>query len=299
MASSRVTQGMINTQFMRNLNTNLNRMDNLQNQLATGRRINKPSDDPVGISFAMRYRSELAANEQYQENVGAATSWLEYTDSTLGKANEIIQRVRELAVKGATGTNPEAAMDSIKSELEQLYGEMINIGNSDFNGKHVFNGQKTNLAPYTSEKAATTSTDNSDINFEIGAGVKLSVNVSGDRVFGSPEEDDNLFQVMNTLISGLEKNDNKAVNDALGKLDSRIDKFLGVRAEVGAKMNRVELAQDRLDNISSNLEMLQTKVEDVDVAVAITNLKTSQNVYQASLSVGAQIIRPSLVDFLR
>ena len=66
---TRITQTMINTQMVRNLGSNLNRMDNLQNQLATGRRINKPSDDPVGLSFAMRYRSELSANDQYQANV--------------------------------------------------------------------------------------------------------------------------------------------------------------------------------------------------------------------------------------
>ena len=95
---NRVTQNMLNTQFMRNLNTNLTRVQKLQDQLSSGRKINKPSDDPVGISFALRYRSELERNEQYQRNVDSALSWLSYSDKILGQAGDIIQRARELAV---------------------------------------------------------------------------------------------------------------------------------------------------------------------------------------------------------
>src|SRR5690349_15263638 len=153
MMSGRVTQSMMNTQLLRNLNHNLRNMNKLQNQLATGRTINRPSDDPVGLSFAMRYRSELSANDQYQENVDSAVSWLEYTDDTMDQANSVLQRVRELAVEGANGSNPQAALDAIKSEVEELYGQLVYIGNSNFNGKHVFNGQLTDVEPYTKADA--------------------------------------------------------------------------------------------------------------------------------------------------
>jgi flagellar hook-associated protein 3 FlgL len=299
MASTRITQGMINTQMIRNLGSNLNRMNDLQNQLASGRRINKPSDDPVGISYAMRYRSELASNDQYHDNVESATSWLEYTDSTLENAGDVLQRIRELNVQANNGSNPQSALDAIKNEVEQLYGELVSIGNSDFNGKHVFNGQKTDIGPYTDATAVTDVTDNEDIKFEIGVGVRVAVNVSGNKVFGSPEEPDSSFAVIQNLITSLGTGDFTGMNDALGKLDTRITTFLGVRSEIGAKMNRVQLADERLKDININLQTLQSNVEDVDVAEAMTNLKTSQNVYQASLSIGSQIIRPSLVDFLK
>lgn len=299
MTSTRVTQGMINTQFIGNLRSNLTRMDNMQNQLATGRRINKPSDDPVGLSFAMRYRSELSANDQYQANVGSATSWLEYTDSTLGKAGEVIQRIRELTVQGATGSSPQSARDAIQKEVSELYSELVNVGNSDFNGKHVFNGQKTDMAPYTAATAPNDNTDPLEILYEIGSGVRISVNIPGSDVFGGPDDDDNLFKVTQELIGLLGTDDTVGISNIIGRLDSRFEKFLGVRSEIGAKMNRIELSGDRLKDINANLQTLQTKVEDVDVSVAITNLKTAENVYQASLSVGAKIIQPSLVDFLR
>src|SRR5690554_3639497 len=108
--NGRVTQSMMNSQLLRNLNLNTNRMNVMQDQIATGKRINKPSDDPVGISYAMRYRSELASNEQYQGNVDSAISWLENTDTTLGQVGDALHRLRELTVKAANGTNPEDAL---------------------------------------------------------------------------------------------------------------------------------------------------------------------------------------------
>jgi flagellar hook-associated protein 3 FlgL len=296
---TRITQTMINTQMVRNLGSNLNRMDSLQNQLSTGRRINKPSDDPVGLSFAMRYRSELSANDQYQANVQSATSWLDYTDSTLDKTDEVLQRVRELTVKAANGTNSQTSEDAINSEMKQLYSQLVSLGNSDFNGKHVFNGQMTDIAPYTDANADTVDVDNASILYEIGAGVRLPVNITGDQVFGSSTDADNAFKVMKDLMTSISTSDIAGINNGLAQLDTRMESFLAVRADVGAKMNRVQLSDGRLKDISSNLQTLQSRVEDADVAETMTNLKTAQNVYQASLSVGAQIIRPSLVDFLR
>lgn len=297
--TSRITQGMLNTQLMRNLNANLGRLETTQNQLATGRRINRPSDDPVGISYAMRYRSEISANDQYIENVDSAISWLEITDSSLDQAGNVMQRVRELTVQAANGTNPQAALDAIESEVNQLYEQLVNIGNSEFNGKHIFNGQMTDIPPYTPATAGSIATDTGKIKFEIGVGVRIDANVSGDTIFGSQGTTDNAFQIMNDLKVALKAGDFQGISNTLGHMDSRINKFLEVRADVGAKMNRVQLSHGRLEDININLQSLQSKVEDADMAELITTLKTDENVYQASLSVGAKIIRPSLIDFLR
>ncbi|MDF2958970.1 MAG: flgL [Paenibacillus sp.] len=295
----RVTQGMLSTQFLRNLNNNMKGMDNLQNQLATGRRLNKPSDDPVGISFSMRYRSELSANEQYQSNTNSATSWMSFTDTVMNQAGEVIQKLREMAVKASNGTNPQAALDTMKAEASQLYEQMVDIGNSQFNGKYVFNGQLTDVKPYTLENAVNEESDTELINFEIGVGVKIAVNVTGNRVFGEQTDTDNMFKITQDFIKALGDGDFAAINKGVGDFDSRMNKFLDVRADIGAKMNRIELMDERLKDINLNVSSLQSKTEDADMAAVITNLKVAENVYQASLSTGAKIIQPSLVDFLR
>lgn len=298
--SNRVTQGMLNTQLLRNLNANLTRMDTNQNQLATGRRINKPSDDPVGISFAMRYRSELAANDQYQRNVDATVSFLDYTDTMLDQMGQVMQRARELAVEGANGTNSAESLDAMKTEIDQLYSQLVNIGNSQFNGKYVFNGQVTDQAPFPNpDDAANAVTDSGEIKFEIGAGVQIAMNKTATDIFGPSGNQNNAFQILKDLSAALGSGNQAGIQKSIDLMDQRTFNLLAARSDVGAKTNRIQLAEDRLKDISINLQSLQSKTEDADMSLVITNLKMDENVYQASLSAGSKLIQPSLVDFLR
>ncbi|OMF35836.1 flagellar biosynthesis protein FlgL [Paenibacillus sp. FSL H8-0548] len=318
--SFRVTQSMMNTQLLGNLNKNLNRLNTLQEQLSTGRKINKASDDPVGVTYALRYRSEIATNDQYRANADSALSQLEYMDTTVGQATDIMQRFRELVVKGANGTLEETSLNAIKTEVSQLYNQMIEIGNSQFNGKQMFNGELTDTKPYSTltleesidplavppqTKAYSNVTDTGKIQYELSPGMTMTTNVTGTEVFGDPivtEPDttsDNAFHLLRNAFEMLESGDQTGLSNMLGQIDSRLNSMLTKRAEVGARTNRVELVQSRLADVSLNLQELQSKIEDADLAEVITNITTEENVYQASLSAGAKIIQPSLLDFLR
>lgn len=296
---SRITQTMLNSQLLRNLNNNLGRMDVLQNQLSTGRKINKPSDDPVGISFSLRYRSELAANDQYQRNVDATVSYLDFTDTMLDQMGNVMQRARELAVQGANGTNSDESLNAMKTEIDQLYGQMTNIGNSKFNGKYVFNGQITDQPPFPDPNNPENAVTNSDeIQFEIGAGVKMAINKSAEQVFGASGLQNNAFQILKDLSASLGIHNQAGIQKSIELMDQRMNGILGARADVGAKTNRIQLAEDRLKDIGINITSLQSKTEDADMAEVITKLKMDENVYQSSLSAGTKLIQPTLLDFL-
>jgi flagellar hook-associated protein 3 FlgL len=296
----RVTQQMLSNNMLNNLRSNLSRMEKVQEQLSTGKTINRPSDDPVGLSYSMRYRSDLAANEQYQRNLNSANSWLEFGDTTVGQSVDVLQRARELAVQGANGTNPEQAREAIAAEVDQLFEQLREVANSKFNGKHVFNGQRTNQPPYEEENSyLSASFDTGKISFEVSRGVTVGVNLHAGEIFGEAGAEDNAFAALELLSSSLQSGDQDGIGQALGQLDSRLDQVLESWADLGARKNRVELIDNRLKDANTNIQSLLSKTEDANMAVVITNLKTEENVYQASLSAGARIIRPSLVDFLR
>lgn len=295
----RVTQGMLNDQLLRDYSNSLERMGKWQKELSSGKKINAPSDDPVGIGFSLRYRNDIAANEQYQKNTSSAMSWLEETDTTLGQVTDLWQRARELAVQGANSPNPDQAMDSIASEISQLYEELVQIGNTEFNGKYIFNGQKTDIPPYATADAATRQTETSSIRYEIGTGSILDINVTGEEVFGLSGDTLNMFQILKDLETALNNSDHAEVSNIIERIDLRMDSLLTTRADVGARVNRVELADNRLKDMNVSLNQLLSDTEDADIAQTITNLKTEESVYQSSLSTGARIIQPSLVDFIK
>ncbi|WP_084410935.1 flagellar hook-associated protein FlgL [Paenibacillus glacialis] len=302
----RITNNMLSSQLLTNLNRNAQAMSHTQEQLSTARKLNKPSDDPVGITYSLRYRSELSSNDQYQRNVDSAMSWLDHNDTVLGQAGDVVQRLRALTVQAATGTNPKSALDSIKAEVVQLKEQLVDIANSQLNGKYIFNGQTYDKKPYDTtlgepEKAVT---DVGTVNFVMGDSVIMPISVTGSSVFGEvsttvPDDSDNLFSVINRITNALDTENFSALSGELTNLDTRMETMLRFRSEIGAKTNRVELMQNRLSSLGVNLTDLQSKTEDADYAGTILQSKIQENIYNASLSAGSKIISPSLMDFLR
>ncbi|SFS85322.1 flagellar hook-associated protein FlgL [Paenibacillus sp. 453mf] len=304
----RVTSNMMSSTLMNNINRNAKQLNDTQIQMSTGMKINKPSDDPVGLTYALRYRTELNSNEQYQSNVDSAVSWLDYTDTVVSQTNEVLQRMRELTVMASNSTNPQDARESVRLEIGQLKEQLIEIGNSQLNGKYILNGQTYNQQPYNFPRDAEGISDTSgfasdmidtgDVNYAVGSGIELAINVSGNAIMGSAEEEDNVFAIADRLNQALADGDLEGISDELAQLDSRVDKLLAAQAGVGAKMNRVELMQNRLGDMEYNLTSLQSKTEDADYAELAVQSQIQENIYNATLSVGSKIISSSLVDFL-
>jgi flagellar hook-associated protein 3 FlgL len=297
---------MISDQMLSNLNRNLSRLQKVQWQMNTGKKIGKPSDDPVGINYSLRYRSDLVANEQYQRNLDSAMSWLENADSALNQLVNVLDRIRYLTVQAANGTNSDQSLDAIASEMEQLRDQLYEIANTQFNGKYIFNGQKTDQKPYPNPDDFTDNTmDNNaalwPIEFEVARGVIVQVNMHAREIFGENDDanSDNIFAVMERIIDALGAHDPEQVGAELGALDARMDKILQAWAVVGARYNRMELMNNRLQDDKLNVTTLLSKTEDADLAEVIINLKTEENIYRSSLAAGARIIQPSLLDFLR
>ncbi|WP_139996960.1 flagellar hook-associated protein FlgL [Paenibacillus paridis] len=299
----RITQGMMHSQLTRNINKNLNTMSGIQQQSSSGLKLNKASDDPVGITYSLRYRSELAANEQFQKNTDQALSWLDFSDSVISQAGDVMQRLKELATKAANGTNPQEALNAIQSEISELKTQLVDIANSKMNGKYIFNGETFNKIPYDTTDplfdAKTVQTDSGQVNYALGTNVTVGISLTGNQVFGDANSTNNVFAVLDRITSALINGDYSGVSAEIKNIENSYDTMLNARAQIGAKTNRVELMQARLADFNLSLTDMQSKVEDADLEQVLIDSTTSQTIYEASLSVGAKVISRSLVDFLR
>lgn len=285
----RVTQSMLSNNMLRNLSNNYNKMGKLQDQLTTQKRITRPSDDPVVAMLGLGYRDSLNKVQQYSRNISEATNWLDSTDDAISQGVKVLQRIRELTVQASNGTYEEGQRGAIAVEVDQLKKQLETIAQTQVGGKYIFNGENTNKAP------AAGNFSDGDIELEIFDGIKLNVNTKGSELFKS---------VFNTLDSLKSKLEDKTASDTdisgfLDTLDSEIDHFLKIQADVGAKQNRVDMMKDRLSSQETIATEIMSKNEDVEIEKVITELITQESVQRAALSVGARIIQPSLVDFLR
>lgn len=301
----RITNNMLINNMLSNLNTNLSRMNKYQNQLATGKKISLPSDDPIVASRALKLRTDVAEIEQYQRNVDDATSWMEITETTLAQMGEVMHRVRELTVQGGNGTSTPEDLDKARQEIEQLKVQITHLANTTYAGRYIFSGYKTDKPLMDENGVFLIDIANSEqINYEIGIGDDININVTGSDLFNNGTnaaiaDASSLIGTFDALIAALEAGDHSAVGSTLSQIDTDMNNILRVRSGVGARMNRLELTANRLGDDQINFTKLMSKNEDVDMAEAIMNLQNEENVYRASLSAGAKVIQPSLIDFLR
>lgn len=411
----RITNMMMANTLTRNMNNNLKNMNELQEQISTGRKINKPSDDPGGLVRSLRLRSDINANEQYLANISDSLSYMDTTESAMDNLTSVVNRVRELTVQAANGTNDDSALQSIAEELTQLRAQIRTISNSTYGSKYVFAGSNVTEAPCTEDGQWTG--NNTQLMREIGSQAKIPVNMdmktwfiqqgqsisgngattdistlpaspppsfqiqvdgdatahtvtldpigppvlnngtdiataiqtainaivqpgydyagvtvtydavngyvissastginSGVQITSAPNgdladdlklgianegtENAGIFAVMDQVINAVKSGSSDTTSDLLGKIDQKLDTLLTSRSIVGARTNRLEMQQIRLKNIDTSYTGLLSTNEDADMAEVSIKLQMQENVYNASLSVGAKIIQPSLIDFL-
>ena len=304
----RITNNMLINNMVSYIGNNLTRMNNYQSQLATGKKIQVPSDDPVVAARALKLRTDVAEIDQYKKNVNDAQSWLDMTEDSIANIGDVLQRTRELTVQGANGTSAVEDTQKISEEVKQLRTQLIQLGNSTYAGRYLFSGYKTDkkLLDGTTGKFVIDVQNTENIKYEIGIGDDININVAGGDLFNNGGIADStsatpgmLIDDFDKLITALDAGDHATVGNMLSNIDNDINNVLRIRADIGARSNRLELSSNRLDSDTTNFTKLMSENEDVDMVETIINLLNEENVYKASLSGGARIIQPSLVDFLR
>lgn len=292
----RVTQGMLAANSLKQISNSYNKLETLQNQLSTGKKITRPSDDPVVATKGMAYRSNLSEVNQYKRNLTEAQSWFDSSESGLEQVNSILQRTKELVVQGLNGTNESDDRQAIAREIEQLKLDYMQVGNTQVAGNYIFNGVNVG-APPISENASGMIESNINLDpfsVEVSKGIQLRVNIHSENIFGQ-----GAFDLMNNVQTAFEQNDVNSLKELSTQVDTQLSTLLAERSELGARSNRLELIENRLDSQEITATKMLSNNEDADIEKVITDLTVQESVHRAALGVGAQIIQPTLLDFLR
>ncbi|MCL1695824.1 flagellar hook-associated protein FlgL [Lysinibacillus sp. BPa_S21] len=314
----RVTQSMLSNNMLLNLNNSYGKMSKLQDQITSGSKITRPSDDPVIAVKGMGYRRDLGQVEQYTRNMNEVNNWIDTTDESLNQVGEQMKRVRELVIQAANDTNTPDERAKIKAEIDQIRQQIQDVGNTKIADRYIFSGTNTSKPLFV--EATPPNTDgtkiinsainapNGDVEIEVYDGIQMKVNTPGTELFG---DIDALMGKISNLLDP-ERLPGPATGEEIGealggfKTDSKSDditnmhnKILEAQADVGARQNRVELMENRLSIREVSVTKQMSENEDVDYAKAITEMVTQDAIHQAALSVGAKIIQQTLVDFIR
>jgi flagellar hook-associated protein 3 FlgL len=332
---TRITNAMLTTNYLSDMQTNLSTMSSLQSQLSSGKTIQSAADDPATAGKIMKLNRELSANTQFSTNISDATNWLDTTDTALGEAGNVLSRIRQLMVKAGNGSYGTDEISSIKDEVVSDVQQLGQVLNTSFNGNYIFGGTKSSSKPVTVDSngnmnladangnAITAATDPtsynqiaSDLNVEVSEGVKVTYNQNAAKLLQF--NDSNLtpsnvdaMSVLKNIVSDLgtlssssstTAQNNTALTDlngsTLNQMDSVINNFLSARSKVGAMENRMQSVSTTNTDQNYNMTSILSNAQDVDITEKTVEYSSAQTVYKAALQVSSTVLQKTLMDYL-
>jgi len=272
-----------------------------QQQLASGRRILKPSDDPVSAARALEISQSRSVNSQYLENQGYAKDSLRMVEGTLSSVTELITYVRTRAVEAGNGTLSQSELDSMASDLRAQYEQLRGLANTrDGQGNYLFSGYRLNDQPYPGTLGATSYQGDDGVRrIQVSASRVMPVSSPGDQVFGDGAS--GLFADLGNLITRLESGNFSStdVGTAVNAMDAALDQVLRERAGVGSQL--VEL--DALENVAGDYELQYAQslsnLQDLDYAEAVSRFSLQQTLLEAAQQSYVKVTGLSLFNYLR
>ncbi len=312
------------------------RLENLQMETATLKKLNRPSDDPVGAAKVLEVRTDKVNNEQFQVNARLAQAFLDNTDHALSELSEIVMRAKEIAINqsSSASSTPETRL-GVSEEVNQLYQRAVSTANRRIGDRYLFGGYRTTVPPVDAEGAYRG--DDGEMMVEVGREVFLGVNIPGHEVFNtnpataadrkafekppggqapanrtpaatdasaqasapSGPQNVNLFQQLKALKTGLLTGDVSIVRDSMDGLDSLLGKVVATRAKIGARIQSIEGNMSALDRHDITNAQLTSTIEDADMTRVVSDLAKEETVFKSSLASSKHLIQPTLLDFLR
>lgn len=302
----RLTNNMVIRNFVRNVSTTAGNVNKYQTQIQTGKSFEYASDSPIAAAKSIRYKSKIAQLEQNEKNIEDANELMKVTESALDSYNDILQRISELSVDAANGTRGDEEREAIAVEINQLKSEIVSIANTKYNGRYIFSGYETEKTLLNDDgtynmEVTTSGVNKEAINYSIGFGSSIQVNTLGPDVFGGKGEEGETAGVIaniDNLLSAMKNGDSSEIKKAGAAIEDDLQICLDCLADVGAKMNRLELTKNRVETSLTNITESLSLNEDVDYAEAATNLANSKTIYEAALAAGAKTLSISLMDYI-
>lgn len=295
MTISRVTQRMMATSSLSGLQNSLAAVARTQEQLSSGRVLNRPSDNPSDAADAMRLRESLATTTQYTRNAQDGLGWLGQADTALGSVGDQLQNAQDLVTQGVNGSLTQAGRDAIASQLRSLRAGIVDDANSSYLGRPIFGGVTGGAKAYdaTGSYVGTPGA----VNRTVGPGQQVRVDVDGPAVFGSGSG--SVFDHLDAAAAAVSSGDPAAMATALQAVQADLRRVTDARAQVGTTTNRVDAAVSAAQTQQTALTSSLQDIENTDLPKAAVDLQMQTVAYQAALGAASKALQPSLMEFLR
>lgn len=323
----RITNSSMIRSHMYDTQNNLTNMSKINQQISTGKVINTVSDDPHKAIRIMNMNNEIKYTEKYNSNIDETVGWMNTTDGALESTGNLLNEIKETILKVGNGTYSQNEMKSLNADINEKIKQLADTLNSTYGGKYLFAGTNVDDAPITvienpdgtvklefsKDKNGQTIPNTDDLKADISSGINIDYNISVGEILNIKDgngntvnlldEINNLSTLMNDIANGDEQTAAKAketlLNDTKGKIDTLFDHVVNERTSLGVRVSTAEKIKELNDEDILNIQDVLSKTQDTDVVEKFIELKSAEMIYQASIQVGAKLIQPTILDYIR
>ena len=288
----RITNKMTATTIKRNVFRQSERLLHSQEILASGKRINRPSDDPVGIGKVLDYRKSLASLAQYDRNIQQAKNRIEFMETTLENVEELIGDAKNWAVNQAGSATADRA--AAISNVQHLREQILQLANAKMGNNYIFSGFKTDTPAFDAN--GNYNGNNGYFSVLTSDNAEMQIEADGHRIFQGRQD---VFDALDNLLTGLQTDDVSLMDAQIDRLVAARDQVQAVRAENGARYQQLEMSENQMARLKLTVEELLDRTEKANVEEAIIDLKNQEMAYEITLNAAARIVQPTLMNFLR
>jgi len=271
------------------------RMQAAQNQVTSGKKLNRPSDNPSGASDVLRIDTDRALNAQYTDNSATAQSRLQVADSTLDGVQQAAERIRSLGL--LADTNSDTSSISTE-EIDGLRDQLLSYANTTYDGQFIFAGSQTDSAAFVKagDGTVTYAGDSQLMKLQVGNVTTLQTQVPGDQVFTSGVD---VLKAVSDLSSAMASGDRNAIRTQIANIEQFLQNVSSVRTQIGGLINEASTTQTALKQSDLTQVAHLSQLQDADLAEALSELSQSQTALQAATAVGARVTSISILDYLK
>ncbi len=313
----RISTSYLLNNLSRDIAQQLARMQRLSEEISTGKRVRKPSDDPIAASRGLAIRALRAGTRQHKTNIDDARDWLGATERAFMKAQEVFENAADAALRAGNSTLSDDERRALAQEVDGLISEILGLANTQYDGRYIFAGLRTTTRPFSLVQTgdvpsytvvyqgADSSKGSKEI--EVEPGTTVQVNTNGDDAFMqviTEADGRNLFEILVALRDHLVAGDGSPtfqddIASDIAATQAAQDRIMNMVTGIGAKVRRLDRASAKLSQDETELEAMLSRTEDADVVKAITDLQLQETVYKAALGAAVGIMQTSLVDYMR
>ncbi len=317
----KATIGMTYRMLYSELNTISNRMFDLQQQAATGKKMNAPSDDPAAIKPLLNYRVESKTTERYLTHMGFAQDKMDIQDSSLDRMENLLVQAKETGIQSLNGAVNEEDRKVLADEIGLIFDVLLDAGNTKANGEYTFAGYQDETLPFTENtdydpdnydlKDASTwpvsyQGDANRKTVEVAPGQRLETGLTGCELLlgdadNNQEQDaagTNIYAVIKNLEHAIRTGDQGGMQEGLQDLEDGANQIRRLRGRMGNNAAQIERASEHLNAAALEIKETISTYEDADVMKVYTDLMQHQTTLQAALNVTSKVSQLTILDYM-